>query len=1308
MAITLVQSAKGTSTSTTTTASFSVAPTSGNLVVLAFAGDDANGTPNAGWTQSSEMEQNTFHSGYIWWRISDGSNSLQYTINSASPSAWVLQEFSGVDATPYDASEGQSTSHFGTRQTTYSTPNMTPTYGDRLLVAAVGGSNGLGDNISGAYGTWTNSFTAIDNAGNAGTSGTRDCMGTAYRLVTADGSTAYSTTATYPSSGATPGAESHSGMIIAFREAGSIYLVQSAEGRSATVANTAVSFSTLPTAGNLIVLAWTGNAYVEGFRPEQDGWIQASGIRGSRGAYLWWRIATGSDGNAANAWEFSQTTSATRATWVMAEFSGVDQIDYVSCQNSTFGSQTSYTTPPVVPGSGKRLLIATIAAADVSPGSTSDDDFTSWTNSFTHIGSHGELSNPGEASSCTSMAYRVVTGDDSTSYSTGATFSKTLDGPYGTIASFKGVDNISADTAPALRDIASLTYSSRTNSTVSKPTGTVDGDILIAACFQGQTSATLSNFTAPGGWRLLQGDFPTVGSGGFNGRLLLYWKRASSEGSTYTWTHATSSTQIVITAWSGCVASGTPIDGWTYNAASDFAGEWGQISPNSTNIRLIAVDHNWTGDPAAAISGSWTEHYDTVLLKLNSRELAARGPTTRIQRSSDAPWEGYLFSLRGVQVFPNIAEPTGNSATVSVGSVTVDITAGITQTGSVLQYSITNNSNTGTVSSTITVPSDAQIVIVGVSGYVGPASAWGGAPFESMTFTKGGTDAAMTKVYGGDSKHAVEWQAAMFYLAAPDTGTNKTLKWDWQGTGGIADSTLNFSITFWKGVDAADPVRHQAGNHSSGTGSTAFTTTNPLIAQTGDKIVAWSGFYRTGGTGDGAGSIDTWTNLTELAEVTHNQWAEGAWATGDPTGNVLVGIAAGTNITQPNLLAVTLRKAGSVQRRDGDLAHITSLKAFHGYQTILKTATFTPANSSRLVVVSTALIPYGEAATHTTHATISGGGLTWTRHKRAYYSDSTGWTSAVYIWTAPVTTGASMAVTVTYSPSSSGEDGGWGLDVFELPDSYAIIQTFEDGGGSGDVLSGSYDGDFSTAPSSGSYLIAATSINSNTLDGSAMTPGSGWTEVSENVNAFYNSETQYVTGTTDTAVTWANLDPNINYSWAVGAIEIGEAGGAHYEIIASPGTYTVSGQTATLTKTTVRTIVASPSSYAIAGQTQTLRKGWKASQTSTGSLALSGQTATMSKLANLVITTTASSYAVTGQTQTLKHGWKTFATTASSYAMSGFAATLTYQATQAVSVTVNLGSLSMLMFAGRIVWPGETEGRQREGQMLEMGRWMGH
>ena len=209
MAISLVQQAEGTSSSATTSPSFSTAPTNGNLVVLCFAADDYNGTPNSGWTQSTGMEQQTFHGGYLWWRISDGSNPPgDYTIGSASVSAWILTEWSGVDATPYDISAGQFQQ---TSTDSYTTASTTPTSGDRLLIGMLGGSRN--DN-NGAITGWTNSFTGIADIGTTAGS-TDDIVGVAYRLVTANGSTAYSTGGTY----STGVQQSKSGLIIAFKAA---------------------------------------------------------------------------------------------------------------------------------------------------------------------------------------------------------------------------------------------------------------------------------------------------------------------------------------------------------------------------------------------------------------------------------------------------------------------------------------------------------------------------------------------------------------------------------------------------------------------------------------------------------------------------------------------------------------------------------------------------------------------------------------------------------------------------------------------------------------------------------------------------------------------------------------------------------------------------------------------------------------------------------------------------------------------------------------------------------------------------------
>ena len=207
--VTLVQSNKGLSTSATTSGiGFSVAPTAGNLIVLAISADDYNVSPDTGWTQSSEMEQQTFHGGYLWWRISDGSNSFQYTISSAVNSAWVLTEFSGVAASPYDASEGQFAATTGT---TYTTPNITPTAGNRLLVAAMGIGHNT-NNLSADMTSWLNSFMHIRTSGTANVAGQDVAIGVAWRPVAANGSTAYSTGATFLN------AEARSGLIISFKE----------------------------------------------------------------------------------------------------------------------------------------------------------------------------------------------------------------------------------------------------------------------------------------------------------------------------------------------------------------------------------------------------------------------------------------------------------------------------------------------------------------------------------------------------------------------------------------------------------------------------------------------------------------------------------------------------------------------------------------------------------------------------------------------------------------------------------------------------------------------------------------------------------------------------------------------------------------------------------------------------------------------------------------------------------------------------------------------------------------------------------
>jgi hypothetical protein len=155
------------------------------------------------------MEQQTYHGGYIWWRISAGETSYSYVIGSATNSAWVLAEFSGCDASPYDTSNGQFQSSFAN---SYTTPAITPTTGNRLLCALIAGSRAASQ-AADTVTAWTNSFTGTNDIGSGG-GGTNDLVGFAYRLVTGNGSTTFSTGGTYST-----GQQAASGLIISFKEA---------------------------------------------------------------------------------------------------------------------------------------------------------------------------------------------------------------------------------------------------------------------------------------------------------------------------------------------------------------------------------------------------------------------------------------------------------------------------------------------------------------------------------------------------------------------------------------------------------------------------------------------------------------------------------------------------------------------------------------------------------------------------------------------------------------------------------------------------------------------------------------------------------------------------------------------------------------------------------------------------------------------------------------------------------------------------------------------------------------------------------
>jgi hypothetical protein len=211
-----VQSNAGFSNSSQAAASTLSSPsTPGNLIVLGFVSDDTfTAHPAAGWTESAGSPQVTDGVLYFWWKISAGEQSVTYSTNISDTSAWVMAELSGNVASPFDTASGVNANTNG-NAISYATPSITPAAGSPLLLALVGGTvNAPSSNVL-PY-TWSAGFTRINDSLSTATSGINSDLGMAYLTPAADGSTAYTSTATF---GGGPNNVWTGGYIISFKSA---------------------------------------------------------------------------------------------------------------------------------------------------------------------------------------------------------------------------------------------------------------------------------------------------------------------------------------------------------------------------------------------------------------------------------------------------------------------------------------------------------------------------------------------------------------------------------------------------------------------------------------------------------------------------------------------------------------------------------------------------------------------------------------------------------------------------------------------------------------------------------------------------------------------------------------------------------------------------------------------------------------------------------------------------------------------------------------------------------------------------------
>lgn len=209
----------------------------------------------------------------------------------------------------------------------------------------------------------------------------------------------------------------------------------------------------------------------------------------------------------------------------------------------------------------------------------------------------------------------------------------------------------------------------------------------------------------------------------------------------------------------------------------------------------------------------------------------------------------------------------------------------IARIGSV--FSLTSNADAGSV--TLSIPTNATLIVIGVSGYGGISNYFSGG-----TMMLGGIP--MTAV-GADSSTSA-FQGAIFYLVSPPTGAT-TLSWDWTGSSGPIDGVL-FAWASYTGVNTMSPVRDTYGAQQAD--NPHGTTT--LTALSGDRIIVWSDQYTSGS------NIDFyWTGVSENVQFPNYGTADGSWSEQAPTGSQSVSASASTG-SDGGIMAIVLTPAG--------------------------------------------------------------------------------------------------------------------------------------------------------------------------------------------------------------------------------------------------------------------------------------------------------------------------------------------------------------------------------------------------------------
>ena len=703
------------------TPSFPAGTTAGNSIFLFITSSSTITTPS-GFTSRSP---NIVGQGqYLFEKLVASGNSSDtpaISFGGTFNGVWQIAEYSGVTA--FDTSNKNAVNPATAGD--IPTPTITPATGNKLLLALIEGNT----SVTGLFNTgdpqsWGQGFTGqgsgtVNGTGSPG-GNTRFTSGWGSRVVAASGGgyfatgnigttgtflatqtiiAAYTTTMTPTTTSYTMPAATGTftlagvaatltrtfahtdytmpAVVGAFALAGIAAtltkttagggggaLIQKNGGTVSANASIVTSLGVATTAGNSIFIFASGGGTIT----TPSGFTSRSPQVNATGQYLFEKLVA--SGNSTDTPTLTMS-GAFDAVWQIAEYSGITAYDTSTGTVVGVSAQAVYPTASITPASGNKRLLAFINAQNNSTGAAIvAGDPQGWGNGFTPQQAN-QIFGPGGAGRLpiASGWSDIVVAASGGSYSTSAYIGNGTNAflPSNIIASYATTASPTVLTAPVFKSVSAQQYASRTNTVVPAPAGIVNGDILILSLALG-VSGTPPTPTLPSGFTQI--DTQRVGTGGFNVDQYIAWKRASSESGSYTITHSACSSNAVISVYSNCIATGSPID--VYSKNSGLTGTPAialGVTTTVANTLALYIDHDWEARGARLPPSPFFERYDNLEYVADNVQPTA-GATGNVSATngniSSEPWQAWLVALKPVP-----AGATAYTLTAATGAFTL-------------------------------------------------------------------------------------------------------------------------------------------------------------------------------------------------------------------------------------------------------------------------------------------------------------------------------------------------------------------------------------------------------------------------------------------------------------------------------------------------------------------------------------------------------------------------------------------------------------------------------------------------------------